>query len=301
MKIGWIGTGIMGLSMCKHLIEGGHDAVVYNRTASKTNALVKMGAVYMPNPAQVALNCDVLFTMVGYPSDVEQVYFGKNGIFEGLASAKAQKVDSNVNNFAKILIDMTTTKPSLAVKIYEKAQEMGCESLDAPVSGGDSGARNATLSIMVGGDSLTLEKVRPLLELMGKSIVLEGEAGAGQHTKMANQIQIAGTMVGMCEALAYAKSAGLDLEKMVATISKGAAGCHSLDNLAPRVIKGDFEPGFIVEHFIKDMKIALEESKRMGLELKGLELVEAMYEELSSKGYAKAGTQALVKVIGNEF
>lgn len=298
MKIGWIGTGIMGYSMCKHLMDAGNETIVFNRTQSKAQGLVELGAKLAKTPAEVAKDCDVLFTMVGYPSDVEQVYFGKDGIFEGLEEARKKGEDANA---ARILVDMTTTKPSLAVRIYEKSKEFGCESLDAPVSGGDSGARNATLSIMVGGDASTLEKVKPLFEIMGKSVLLEGPAGAGQHTKMANQIQIAGTMVGMCEALAYSKKAGLDLEKMVATIAKGAAGCHSLDNLAPRVIRGDYEPGFIVEHFIKDMKIALEESRRMGLELKGLELVEAMYEQLSGKGYAKAGTQALVKVIGDEF
>lgn len=298
MKIGWIGTGIMGFSMCKHLMDAENKAIVFNRTQSKAQGLVELGAELAKTPAQVASSCDVLFTMVGYPSDVEQVYFGKDGIFEGLEEAKEKGEDAHA---ARILVDMTTTKPSLAVRIYEKAKELGCESLDAPVSGGDSGARNATLSIMVGGDASTLEKVKPLFDAMGKSVLLEGPAGAGQHTKMANQIQIAGTMVGMCEALAYSKAAGLDLEKMVATIAKGAAGCHSLDNLAPRVIRGDYEPGFIVEHFIKDMKIALEESRRMGLELKGLGLVESMYEELRDKGYGKAGTQALVKVIGDEF
>lgn len=298
MKIGWIGTGIMGFSMCNHLMDAGNKAIVFNRTQSKAQGLVELGAELAKTPAQVASSCDVLFTMVGYPSDVEQVYFGKDGIFEGLEEAKEKGEDAHA---ARILVDMTTTKPSLAVRIYEKAKEIGCESLDAPVSGGDSGARNATLSIMVGGDASTLEKVKPLFDAMGKSVLLEGPAGAGQHTKMANQIQIAGTMVGMCEALAYSKAAGLDLEKMVATIAKGAAGCHSLDNLAPRVIRGDYEPGFIVEHFIKDMKIALEESRRMGLELKGLGLVESMYEELRDKGYGKAGTQALVKVIGDEF
>lgn len=298
MKIGWIGTGIMGFSMCNHLMEAGNKAIVFNRTQSKAQGLVELGAELAKTPAQVASSCDVLFTMVGYPSDVEQVYFGKDGVFEGLEEAKEKGKDAHA---ARILVDMTTTKPSLAVRIYEKAKEIGCESLDAPVSGGDSGARNATLSIMVGGDASTLEKVKPLFDAMGKSVLLEGPAGAGQHTKMANQIQIAGTMVGMCEALAYSKAAGLDLEKMVATIAKGAAGCYSLDNLAPRVIRGDYEPGFIVEHFIKDMKIALEESRRMGLELKGLGLVESMYEELRDKGYGKAGTQALVKVIGDEF
>ena len=307
MKIGWIGTGIMGSSMCKHLIEGGHSAVVYNRTRSKTDSLVALGAKYASSPAEVAKASDVVFTMVGFPTDVENVYFGPEGIFKGiseLVGAGGCGSHSKVANGAgvgPILVDMTTTKPSLAVKIYEKAKELGLEALDAPVSGGDSGARNATLSIMVGGEASTLAKVEPLFKLMGKSIVLEGGAGAGQHTKMANQIQIAGTMVGLCEALAYSKAAGLDLETMVATISKGAAGCFSLDSYAPRIIKGDYAPGFIVEHFVKDMKIAIEESRRMGLQLKGLELVESMYEELCAKGYGRCGTQALVKVIGDAF
>ena len=315
MRIGWIGTGIMGSSMCKHLIEGGHSAVVYNRTRSKTDSLVALGAKYLSSPAEVAKASDVVFTMVGFPADVENVYFGEGGIFEGVSelvgagccgsSAGAGVAGitgvSAAGGAGPILVDMTTTKPSLAVKIYKKAKEMGLEALDAPVSGGDSGARNASLSIMVGGDASTLAKVEPLFKLMGKSIVLEGPAGAGQHTKMANQIQIAGTMVGLCEALAYSKAAGLDLETMVATISKGAAGCFSLDSYAPRIIKGDYAPGFIVEHFVKDMKIAIEESHRMGLELKGLELVESMYEELCAKGYGRCGTQALVKVIGDAF
>ena len=294
MNIGWIGTGIMGESMCKHLLEGGHHAVVYNRTKSKTDNLVALGALCANTPAEVAASSDVVFTMVGFPKDVEEVYFGKNGIFSALTNDSSEKKHP-------ILVDMTTTKPSLAIKIYEKATECGCEALDAPVSGGDTGARNATLSIMVGGTASTLAKVEPLFKLMGKSIILEGPAGAGQHTKMANQIQIAGTMVGLCEALAYSKAAGLDLETMVATISKGAAGCFSLDSYAPRIIKGDYAPGFIVEHFVKDMKIAIEESHRMGLQLKGLELVESMYEELCAKGYGKCGTQALVKVIGDSF
>ena len=298
MKIGWIGTGIMGSSMCKHLIEGGHKAVVYNRTKAKASDLLALGALWADSPAQAASDSDVVFTMVGFPSDVEEVYFGEKGIFAGLCEPSYNPTYPCKH---PILVDMTTTKPSLAIKIYEKAHSLGCEALDAPVSGGDSGAKNATLSIMVGGDAYTLAKVEPLFKLMGKSIVLEGPAGAGQHTKMANQIQIAGTMVGLCEALAYSKAAGLDLETMVATISKGAAGCFSLDSYAPRIIKGDYAPGFIVEHFVKDMKIAIEESHRMGLKLKGLELVEAMYEELCAKGYGRCGTQALVKVIGDAF
>jgi 3-hydroxyisobutyrate dehydrogenase len=298
MNIGWIGTGIMGSSMCKHLIEGGHKAVVYNRTKAKAADLLALGALWAESPAQVASGCDVVFTMVGFPSDVEEVYFGEKGIFAALCESNCNPTCPSKH---PILVDMTTTKPSLAKKIYEKARSLGCEALDAPVSGGDSGAKNATLSIMVGGDAYTLTKVEPLFKLMGKSIVLEGPAGAGQHTKMANQIQIAGTMVGLCEALAYSKAAGLDLETMVATISKGAAGCFSLDSYAPRIIKGDYAPGFIVEHFVKDMKIAIEESHRMGLKLKGLELVESMYEELCAKGYGRCGTQALVKVIGDAF
>lgn len=285
MRIGWIGTGIMGLSMCSHLMDGGNQATVYNRTAEKAQPLVQKGATLVDSPMKVAQNCDILFTMVGYPADVEEVYFGENGIFKGVRPGM-------------ILVDMTTTKPSLAVEIYNRAKTVGCEALDAPVSGGDSGARNACLSIMVGGDQSTLDKVMPLLKLMGTSIVLEGAAGAGQHTKMANQIQIAGTMIGMCEALVYAKKAGLDLQTMVDTIAKGAAGCHALNNLAPRVIKGDFKPGFIVNHFIKDMGIAIEESKRMGIRLQGTELVESLYRKLQQAGCGLDGTQALVKVLG---
>ena len=286
MKIGWIGTGIMGLSMCSHLMDGGHEAWVYNRTQEKLRTLVEKGAHAVSSPMEAARNADVIFTMVGFPKDVEEVYFGENGIFKGLCPGKT-------------LIDMTTTKPSLAEKIYGRAAEAGCFALDAPVSGGDSGARNATLSIMVGGDADVLERMMPLLRLMGTSIIHEGKAGAGQHTKMANQIQIAGSMIGMCEALVYSKAAGLDLQKMVDTISKGAAGCHALNNLAPRIIKGDYKPGFIVDHFIKDMGIAIEESRRMGIKLPGLELVESIYEKLQAQGNGRDGTQALVKVLGD--
>lgn len=285
MTIGWIGTGIMGLSMCSHLMNGGYKAVVYNRTAAKAQSLVDKGAKLCATPMDVAKQSDIIFTMVGYPKDVEEVYFGETGIFKGLSEGK-------------IVVDMTTTKPSLAERIYEEAKKVGCEALDAPVSGGDSGAKNACLSIMVGGDQATLDKVMPLFKLMGKSIVLEGKAGAGQHTKMANQIQITGTMIGMSEALLYAKTAGLDLETMVATISKGAAGCHALDNLAPRVIKGDYNPGFIINHFIKDMGIALEEAKRMGIKLRGVELVESLYRKIQEEGHGADGTQALVKALG---
>lgn len=285
MTIGWIGTGIMGSAMCSHIMDGGYKTVVFNRTAEKAKKLVEKGANLASNPGEVARKCDVIFTIVGYPKDVEEIYFGENGIFSGLSEGK-------------ILIDMTTTKPSLTVKIYEHAKSAGCEALDAPVSGGDSGAKNGTLSIMVGGDASTLEKVLPLLKLLGTSVMLEGKAGSGQHTKMANQIQIAGTMIGMCEALVYSKAAGLDLEKMVETISKGAAGCHSLNNLAPRIIKGDYRPGFIINHFIKDMGIAIEESRRMGLKLNGLELVESLYKKIQQRGDGLEGTQALVKVLG---
>lgn len=285
MRIGWIGTGIMGYSMCSHVMDGGHEAWVYNRTMSKAQGLLDKGAHEAASPMEVAEKADVIFTMVGYPQDVEEVYFGEKGIFKGLSAGKT-------------VVDMTTTKPSLAVDIYNKAKEIGCFALDAPVSGGDSGARNATLSIMVGGEQEVLDRVLPLLKLMGTSIVLEGKAGAGQHTKMANQIQIAGTMIGMCEALVYSKAAGLDLQKMVDTISKGAAGCHALNNLAPRIIKGDYAPGFIINHFIKDMGIAIEESRRMGITLHGLELVESLYRKIQEQGGGLDGTQALVKVLG---
>ncbi|WP_372652762.1 NAD(P)-dependent oxidoreductase, partial [Draconibacterium sp.] len=251
ITIGWIGTGVMGISMLGHLNKVGYECTTYTRTKSKADALLANGVKWADSPAEVAAVSDVIFTIVGFPKDVREVYFGENGI---LAKAKP----------GAVLVDMTTTEPSLAVEIYEAAKAKGIQSVDAPVSGGDVGAKNGTLSIMAGGDKEAFDKVYPLFEIMGKQIVYQGEAGSGQHTKMCNQITIAGTMIGVCEALLYGHKAGLDLPTMLSSISGGAAGCWTLDNLAPRIVNRNFDPGFFVEHFIKDMGIALKEAEAMG-------------------------------------
>ncbi len=279
--IGWIGTGVMGSAMCKHLLDKGYPITVYNRTKSKAELLIKQGAKWADSPAEVAENSKIIFTIVGFPNDVREVYFSENGIFAGAKEGS-------------ILVDMTTTEPTLAKEIYQAARERDAYAIDAPVSGGDVGAREGRLSIMIGGDKEVVTSIMPLFELMGKNIVYQGPAGAGQHTKMCNQITIAGTMIGMCEALLYGYKAGLDLETVLKSISRGAAGCWSLDNLAPRILKRDFEPGFFVEHFIKDMGIALEEAKRMNLSLPGLALVHQLYIALKAQGHGKKGTQALI-------
>jgi len=279
-RIGWIGTGVMGLSMCGHLMAAGHPATVFNRTRSKAQPLLDRGAAWAESPRAVAEASDVVFTIVGYPDDVRRVYFAADGVLAGLAPGN-------------IAVDMTTTSPSLAVEIFAAARGKGLHTLDAPVSGGDVGAKNAALSIMVGGEAEVFEAVLPLFGRMGRIIALQGAAGAGQHTKMCNQIVIAGTMIGVCESLLYATRAGLDPQTMLGAISKGAAGCWSLDNLAPRIVKGDFAPGFMIDHFVKDMGIALEEAGRMGLKLPGLELVQSLYAAAATGGHGREGTQAL--------
>jgi len=280
-KIGWIGTGVMGTSMAGHLIKNGYPVFVYNRTRQKAEGLIEMGATWCDTPADVAENTEMIFSIVGFPLDVEEVYFGDQGIF--------RKVNSG-----SILVDMTTTAPSLAVRIYEEARKRQVGSVDAPVSGGDVGAKNGTLSIMVGGDKADVDEVMPLLKIMGKNIVYEGKAGSGQHTKMCNQITIAGTMIGVCESLLYGYKAGLDLNVMLEAISGGAAGCWTLHNLAPRIVNRNFDPGFYVEHFIKDMEIALEEARRMNLCLPGLALVHQMYKAVEAQGHGRKGTHALM-------
>jgi 3-hydroxyisobutyrate dehydrogenase len=279
--IGWIGTGVMGLNMAMRLLDAGYALTVYNRTASKAQPLVKKGARLAVSPAEVAETADIVFTMVGYPKDVNEVYFGSNGIFSTARTGQ-------------LLVDMTTTEPSLAIKIAEKAGAIGAAALDAPVSGGDIGAQKGTLSIMVGGEESAFREALPYLQVMGKNITLEGKSGAGQHTKMANQIVIAGTMGGVCEALLYGRKAGLDLTRLVDTIKAGAAGCWTLDNLAPRIIAGNYNPGFYVDHFVKDMGIALDEAKRMKLSLPTLALVNQLYVAMQGHGRGKMGTQALV-------
>jgi 3-hydroxyisobutyrate dehydrogenase len=279
-NVGWIGTGVMGLPMARHISPLCTNLYLYNRTPQKAEPLVAEGATRLSSPAEVAQKATLIFTMVGYPSDVEEVYFGDEGIFTTLKEGS-------------ILVDMTTTKPSLAQKIAAEARQKGCYSLDAPVSGGDVGAREARLSIMVGGDERIFNQLLPYFAKLGKAS-LQGASGAGQHTKMCNQIVIAGTMVGVSEALLYGERSGLNGEQLLATIGAGAAGCWTLDNLAPRVLQSDFDPGFMVDHFVKDMQIALEESKRMGINLPGLALVEQLYTTLQGMGGGKLGTQALI-------
>jgi 3-hydroxyisobutyrate dehydrogenase len=279
--LGWIGTGIMGRSMCGHLLAAGSPVTVFSRTRAKADPLVAEGAAWADSPAAVARASDIVFTMVGVPADVREVYFGRDGILSALEPGA-------------IAVDMTTTEPSLAIEIASAAVAKGARALDAPVSGGDVGARNATLSIMVGGDLDAVTAVRPLFERLGKNIVHQGTPGAGQHTKMCNQIVIAGTMIGVCESLVYGAKAGLNLETMLSSIKSGAAGCWTLENLAPRVLKRNFDPGFLVEHFIKDMGIALAEARRMNLALPGLALVQQLYIAVQAQGHGRKGTHALV-------
>ncbi len=282
-KIGFVGLGVMGKSMASNLMKAGFQLTVYNRTKSSADALVAAGATWAENPAEVMRASDAVITIVGYPKDVEQVYFGEKGLFEGFSAGK-------------MVIDMTTSSPILAEKIGAKAGELGGEALDAPVSGGDVGARDAKLSIMVGGKESAFEKAVPLFAAMGKEWKLQGAWGAGQHTKMANQIAIASNMMGVCEALAYARKAGLNPETVLNSISGGAAGSFSLSNLGPRMLKGDFKPGFYVKHFIKDMGIAIECAREMNIDLPGLELANKLYKKLAERGCENDGTQALFKI-----
>ena len=279
--IGWIGTGVMGSSMCGHLIKAGFQAVVYNRTASKLQSLIDAGARAAQSPAEVAKQADVIFTIVGFPRDVHEVILGESGTLQAAAPEK-------------ILVDMTTSEPSLAAEIFEKAKAKGVHSVDAPVSGGDIGAREARLSIMLGGDREVCDALAPCWQAMGKTIVYQGPAGSGQHTKMVNQVLIASNMIGVCEALLYGLRAGLNLESVLQSVSSGAAGSWSLSNLAPRCIRNDFAPGFFVEHFVKDMGIAIAEADRMKLKLPGLELARELYTALAASGHSKDGTQALL-------
>ena len=280
-RLGWIGTGVMGLSMCGHLLAKGYPVTVHNRTRAKAQPLLDKGAAWADTPQAVAAASDVVLTIVGFPPDVRDVYLGAHGI---LAAARG----------GQVFVDLTTTQPSLSREIDAAARAKGAYGVDAPVSGGDVGARNATLSIMVGGDAAAVVAVTPLLQTLGKTIVHQGGAGAGQHTKMCNQITIAGTMIGVCEGLLYGRKAGLDLEVMLRSISGGAAGCWTLDNLAPRILKRNFDPGFMVEHFIKDMGIALDEARRMQLPMPGLALVHQLYTAVQAQGHGRCGTHALM-------
>jgi 3-hydroxyisobutyrate dehydrogenase len=280
-RVGWIGTGVMGRWMCQHLMDKGYKATVYNRSKEKGKPLLDAGAAWAATPRQVAENADAIFAIVGFPKDVREVFLGEHG---ALAGSKR----------GSVLIDMTTSEPSLAREIYDTGKLKGVASVDAPVSGGDVGARNAALSIMVGGDADAVDAVRPLLECMGKTIVHQGPAGAGQHTKMVNQVLIASNMIGVCEALLYGYKAGLDLKTVLQSVGGGAAASWSLNNLGPRIIDRNFEPGFFVEHFIKDMGIALDEAKRMGIVLPGLALANQLYLAVQAQGYGRKGTHALM-------
>lgn len=284
-SIGFIGIGVMGKSMVRNLMRSGYDLHIYNRTRSKAEDILQEGANWHNTPGELVQNSEVVITMLGYPHDVEQVYWGDDGLFRHSTSGTT-------------FIDMTTSSPELALRIDQAARERGCTALDAPVSGGDIGAREAKLSIMVGGDEAVFGQVKPIFEAMGTNIVYQGAAGAGQHTKMCNQIAIASTMMGVCEAVRYAEKAGLKPDSVLQSIASGAAGSWSLSNLAPRMISGNFDPGFYVKHFIKDMGIALESAENMGLETHGLRLAKSLYEQLAETGEENSGTQALYKLYG---
>ncbi|WP_175486843.1 NAD(P)-dependent oxidoreductase [Sediminibacillus halophilus] len=281
--IGFIGSGVMGKSMAANLMEAGFPLNVYTRTKTKADELLEAGAVWKESAADLAAESDVIITIVGYPSDVEEVYFGDNGI---LAHARS----------GSFVIDMTTSKPKLAERISKEASKKGIEAMDAPVSGGDIGAKNGTLAIMAGGSETAFHELRPIFDVMGSNIVHQGPAGSGQHTKMSNQIAIASNMIGVCEAITYAEKAGLDPDRVLSSISTGAAGSWSLSNLAPRMIAGDYDPGFYVKHFIKDMKIALESAQEMELLTPGLELSLSLYQRLAESGGEDYGTHALFKM-----
>lgn len=283
-KIGFIGTGVMGAAMITNLLDAGYPVTVYNRTKVKADAVVAHGATWADTPAEVTRQADIIITIVGYPKDVEEVYFGKDGIFSG-AHAK------------QIIIDMTTSTPALATKIAKYAQEHDIAALDAPVSGGDIGAKNGTLTIMVGGSETAYHAVEPIFTVLGHQINLFGQAGAGQHTKMANQIMIAATMIGLSEMLVYAKAANLDLQKVLTTLSSGGADNWSMDNYVPRILQGDFQPGFYAKHLLKDLRIALDGANEMHLDLPGTKLAERLYTKLSEEMHlGDEGTQALVKL-----
>ncbi|MCG8533144.1 MAG: NAD(P)-dependent oxidoreductase [Desulfovibrionales bacterium] len=283
LTVGWIGTGVMGNSMCKHLMQAGYAAFVYNRTRVKTAELEALGATVCASPAEVAAKSDILFTIVGFPADVEEVILGENGVLRNAREGA-------------IIVDMTTSTPSLAKRIAREAAANGMQALDAPVSGGDLGAKEGTLAIMVGGEQAPYDAVYPLFEIMGKNIQLMGGAGAGQHCKMSNQILIAGTMIGTVESLLYAAKAGMDLDQVIDLIGSGAAGSWSINNLGRRIAKGDFAPGFFIKHFVKDMGIALEEAAAMNLSLPGLAMANQFYVAAKAQGLEDLGTQGLYKV-----
>jgi len=284
--IGWIGTGVMGASMGGHLLAAGHRLTVYNRTRAKARSLLDRGAEWADTPMAVARNSDIVFTMVGFPNDVREVILGEDGVLAGADSGDT-------------VVDMTTSSPDLARTIHAECARKGVKALDAPVSGGDVGAREASLAIMVGGDRPVFDAVKPLFDLLGKTIALMGAAGAGQHTKMTNQILIAGTMIGVVESLLYAQRAGMDPHAVIDVIGKGAASSWSINNLGRRIADGNFDPGFYIKHFVKDMGIALEEARRMRLALPGLALVHQFYVAAMAMGWENLGTHGLYRVLAS--
>ncbi len=283
-RVGWIGTGIMGLSMCGHVLDAGYPTTVFNRTRSRAQSLLDKGARWADSPLEVARESDVVFAIVGLPEDVREVALGDRGAINGLGKGG-------------VFVDMTTSEPSLAVEIHREGGEKGIRVLDAPVSGGDVGARAGTLSIMVGGDPEPFEFVLPLFQTMGKSIRLMGKAGSGQHTKASNQIMVAGAMIGMVECLLYAVKAGLNINEVIEVVGSGAAANWALSNYGPRIAKGDMNPGFVIEHFLKDMGIVLKEAEQMNLPLPGLALCRQLYLGARALGYGSMGTQSLFRAL----
>lgn len=283
-RIGWIGTGIMGASMAGHLLDKGHEVAISTRTRERAAHLLERGATWRETPAAAAADADVVMTMVGYPSDVREVMLGPDGVLAGALAGS-------------VVVDFTTSEPSLAREIHALAKTQDVQALDAPVSGGDVGARAASLVIMVGGDDRAFDRVLPVLESLGSKVVLEGGPGAGQHTKVVNQISIASGMVGLCEGMLYAARSGLDVERVLATISGGAADSWSMSNLGPRILRDDFAPGFKVDHFVKDLGIALDEARRMELDLPGLRLAQDLYLRAQAAGQGESGTQSLIRAL----
>tara|TARA_B100000925_G_scaffold290687_1_gene276484 strand:+ start:1013 stop:1891 length:879 start_codon:yes stop_codon:yes gene_type:complete len=283
-NISWLGTGVMGVPMATHLLQAGYEMRVFSRTRAKAEKLLEMGAQWADSPAEAAEASQVVLSMLGYPEEVEEALLGENGVRDALGEGG-------------IVVDMTTSSPGLALRIAREMERKQCFALDAPVSGGDVGARNASLAIMCGGAREVFEQALPILEVLGERIRWFGEAGSGQRVKMANQILIASTMIGTVESLLYAQRSNLDLSQVIDLIGRGAAGCWSLNQLGPRMVRGDWAPGFYIKHFIKDMGIAMEDSKRMGLDLKGLELAMSFYEMAREENYEEDGTQALFKVL----
>lgn len=281
-KIGFIGVGIMGKSMVRNLMKAGFEVAIYSRTKSKSEDVIAEGAVWCDSVKECVAGRDVVITIVGYPKDVEEVYFGEHGIIANAAQGTC-------------LIDMTTTSPRLAIRIYEEAEKSGLQALDAPVTGGDTGAKAGTLTILAGGNESTFQSCLPVFEAMGKNITYEGKAGNGQHTKMCNQIAIAGAIAGVCEAMAYAKGVGLDVDLMVKSIATGAAGSAQLNAVAPNILSGNYDPGFFIKHFIKDMGLAAEGAKDVGIDLGVLNYVLSMYQRLEEKGLGDLGTQGLIE------